>query len=141
MRKIAKQVRQASNGIRARLLGDVRRAKDAVACGSLSGAKSYKPILALLKEANARVKKNVVKAVLVCDGKCLTVSFAGEVKSIRKVLSKAAGRAQKYARKVVECGANVRQSGNSTSGPRTEDALNQIVKQTNKIVSHCKVCG
>ncbi len=141
MKQIAKSVRVASNGIRGRLLSDVRRARSTNECGRVANAKAYKPILALLKSANSRVKRNVLKSVLVCDGKCLTVSFAREVKNIRKVLSKSAARSQKYARKVVACATASRQDSGRTDGPRTEDALDKIVKDTKKIVSHCKVCG
>lgn len=141
MRQIAARVRRAANGIRGRLQADIARASIIPSCAELKSTRRYAPVLQQLSKANARVKRDILKAVLVCDGSCLTVSFATQVSGIRKTLARAASRAQDYARAVVGCGSGSSAPQSGSSGPRTEDALNKIVKDTNKIVSHCKVCG
>jgi hypothetical protein len=141
MRQIAARVRRAATGIRARLQSDIARAAVIPSCAELRATRRYAPILTQLSKANARVKRDILKSVLVCDGNCLTVSFATQVTGIRKKLARAASKAQAYARAVVSCGSGSSANQPGSSGPRTEDALNKIVKDTNKIVSHCKVCA
>ncbi len=139
MVKIARQLRSATNSLRKRVKADIGRAKKQAGCKPLMKSAPDAQINVLLNNAQRKVNEKILKSVLVCDADCLTVSFADEVKSTRKELSRASKRAQKLAKQVVSCSGRVADSSNS-QGPRSEDALARIINSTNRIVSECKVC-
>lgn len=139
MKKIASRLKEAAYQIEQRLAADVNRAKGYKACAKLTPQRVHGPTMKLIRSVEARTKKEILKSVLVCNDKCLTVSFAKQLGSLRKVLGKAAGQAQAYAKNVVQC-AGVKHTGGVSGGTRTDDSLNSIVNDTNRIVSNCKVC-
>jgi hypothetical protein len=139
MKKIANKLKNASKSIEQRLAGDVKRAGAFSSCRELLNSKSYASTKAKLAVARREADKRILKSVLVCGTECLTISFAEEVKKVKKSLTQAAKAANVYAKKVVTCSGIVRQ-GPGGKGQRTDSDLNQIVNDTNKIVSKCKVC-
>jgi alanyl-tRNA synthetase len=139
MIKIARQLRSATNSLRKRVKTDIARAKKQSDCKPLLKSAPDAQMNALLNNAQRKVNENILKSVLVCNSDCLTVSFADEVKSTRRELSRASKRAQKLAKQVVTCSGRVGGSDNPRA-PRSEDALAKIINSTNRIVSECKVC-
>jgi len=139
MKKIATKLKNAARGIEQRYAEDVKRAKGFTSCQKVAADKAYSSTKALLAAARREADKRILKSVLVCGSECLTISFAGEVKKVQKSLARAARGAKAYAKKVVDCSAVVRRDPGD-KGQRTDSGLDQILNDTNKIVSKCKVC-
>lgn len=140
MKKIAQDVKKANNQIRNRFEADLKRAGSYKSCASVAKDKSIKATKRLLADIGSMTDKRIIKSVQVCGTDCLTVSFARDVADIRALLTKASADVQKYAKKVVTCAKSTKPSTGGKNGPRTDDALSQIVKDTKNIVTHCTVC-
>ena len=139
MKKIASQLKKATNTISVRFKADKKRVRQNKSCKKLVKSKAEKDVSDLLLKAREDVKGRILRSVLVCDSDCLTVSFADEITGIRNTICKASKKSQSYARKVVACAP--RTGGSSAeSGPRGEDQLKKAVADTKRIVHECKVC-
>jgi len=139
MKNIVSKIKKARNSIRSRFLADVKRSKGIGACKSITKT-SIDKIKAQLDEINTRVDANILRSVLVCGEDCLTVSFANEVGEIRKMLNKVSKAAQSFAKKVVQCAPNSSANDAGGNAPRSDSALDQIVRDTKNIVTRCKIC-
>lgn len=140
MKKIASQIKKASDVIRKRYVADVKRARSIASCKSLLNEGASVRIKELLDQASSHVKNQILRSVQVCGDDCLTVSFEREVNNIRSLLSKASKESKILARKVVMC-SPVRPSSSSQAGPRGDTELNDALRKTRSIVAKCKVCN
>ena len=141
MRTITVDLRKVANLIHIRLKDDIKRAESYTSCQKIADVTTHRAITTLISKIKAKIRIDILRSVMVCGSDCLTISFAKEVRSIRKMLNRASKMTQRYAKDVVQC-SNVKRlaKDKDPEAKRTEDVLDNAVNRTKNVVRECKIC-
>lgn len=137
MLDIGKSLVDSTKSISKIIRDDIRRASKATECRKTVKTNSLLSYVRKTeKDIRGEISSNILQSVQVCGQDCISVSFKGEVQTVKTMLRKYGKVASANAKKVATCAKRIRRPG--TANTSTLNKVNSVIRKPINVT--CTVC-